>query len=179
MTNEFENNDSSNVEEVEEVEEVSEATDEPSDGEDSPDVSELQRQLEALKNENKTLKIQKAKAKEKVREVVKTEPRNEMPQSDLIALMKADIHEDDIQEVVDYAKFKNIPVKDALSSSTIKALLSEKTEKRKSAEVSNTGATRKSTAKMTDEALVSKFSKGEMPDSDEELTRLIEKQFGK
>lgn len=92
---------------------------------------------------------------------------------DTIAIMNAKVHEDDIDEVVEYARFKKIPVSEALKASVIKASLAEKTENRKTAEVANMGAARRSATKPSDEEILSKARGGEFPEDDADIARLV------
>ena len=61
---------------------------------------------------------------------------------DFYALNKANVPEEDVDDVLEYAKFKNIPVADALKSSVVKATLAEKAEVRRTAQATNTRQTR-------------------------------------
>ena len=91
---------------------------------------------------------------------------------DTIAIMRANVPEDDITDVVEYAQFKKISVSEALKSSTVKNILAEKEEQRTVAQATNTGAARRGTSKVSDEALAQKAYKGELPESDEDIRRL-------
>jgi len=110
----------------------------------------------------------------------KPEPKPEpvesqdLSQSDLIVLLRADVPEEDISEVTDYAKLKKISVAEALKSSVIKTLLSDKAEQRRSAEAANTGSNRRTAPSTTPEAILEKASTGELPDTDDGIQRLAE-----
>lgn len=100
-----------------------------------------------------------------------------LSQTDLITLVKSDIDEGDISEVVEYASFKKISIADALKSGTVKAMLADKAEARKVAAGTNTAtARRSSSSNISDESLIQNAQEGKMPDSDEGLARLIEAQ---
>lgn len=108
----------------------------------------------------------------------KTEPQTELSYKDNIALINAKVHEDDIDEVIEYAKFKGISVSEALKSSVIKTSLAERSEQRNTAEVTNTSKTRGTSSRTSAEALISKAEKtGELPDSAEDLDRMLEKRY--
>lgn len=79
--------------------------------------------------------------------------------------MRANVHADDIDEVVEYARFKGISIPDALKTTVIRGLLSEKEEFRKSDEVANTNSTRRVVNKVTPESLLKNLSKGEIPEA--------------
>lgn len=97
----------------------------------------------------------------------------DLSNTDLYALMEAKVPKDDIDEVRDYAKLKNISIEEALKSSIVKATLREKAENRKSNEVANTSGARRGTARVSDEALVDNFRKGILPESDDDFDRLV------
>ena len=99
---------------------------------------------------------------------------------DLMALMENKVSTDDISDVEEYAKFKKVSFSDALKSPILKAILADKTEKRNSANATSTGSTKKSPSKLSDEALFERAEKtGQLPDSDEDLQRLVEFQTRK
>jgi len=97
----------------------------------------------------------------------------DLSSKDVIALMNAKVAEEDIDEVSDYAAFKGITVAEALKTSTIKSTLAERTEQRNTALATNTGAARRGSAKVSDDALLSAASSGKFPESDDEITRLV------
>lgn len=111
----------------------------------------------------------------------KAEPKGEskdLTSKDTIALINAKVHEDDIDEVVEYAKFKGTSVSEVLKSSVIKGLLTERSEHRATAEATNTGKTRPGTTRASGETLLKKASKtGEMPDRAEDLDALLEERY--
>ncbi len=86
--------------------------------------------------------------------------------------MRANVPEDDITDVVEYAQFRKISIAEALKSSTVKNILAEKEEQRTVAQATNTGAARRGTSKVSDEALAQKAYKGDLPESDEDIRRL-------
>lgn len=73
------------------------------------------------------------------------------------------LNEDDIQEVKDIAAIKKVTFDEALKLGATKAILAEKAEFRKTAEVSNTGNARRSVSKVSDDTLIANLSKGEIP----------------
>lgn len=110
--------------------------------------------------------------------IEKPKESSELSQNDLYALIKNDVHEDDVSEVVDYARVKKITVKEALQSNVVKAILRDKEETRKTAQVSNTGTTRKSPTKVDADTLVEKARKGDLPQSEEEMKKVFLKMKG-
>jgi hypothetical protein len=85
-----------------------------------------------------------------------------------------DIHEDDVEDVVEWAKFKKISIAEAKKSDHIKTLLKEKEEQRKTAAASNTGIARRSSVKLSDAEVVERASKGEFPEDPAVLARAQE-----
>lgn len=88
-----------------------------------------------------------------------------------LAKVAAEVHEDDIEEVLDWAAFKKIPVTEAKNQ--LKARLQEKAEQRKSAEAANISPARRGPTKLTDDQVLERASKGDLPESDEEISRLV------
>ena len=93
---------------------------------------------------------------------------------DILYFAKADIHEDDIDTVLEWAKFKNIGVKEAHAE--LKAVLSTKEEERRSAQVTQTRGARGSTAP-TAQDLIAKARKGNLPEKDEDIEALAEAEM--
>ena len=100
--------------------------------------------------------------------------------ADVFVLVKANIPEEDIEDVAEYATLKNITIKEALASSVVKTILADKAEQRKIAEGTATGdAKKRGSGKLSDEALLSNANKGVMPESDEDMRRLSVLQLNK
>ncbi len=155
---------------------------------DAPNVSDTDEGEPTSEESIEEVKARLAKAEElannykiraeKAEKGKKTQPapeakKGDLSSKDLIAIMNAKVPEDDIDEVVDYAKFKGISVGEALKSSTIKATLSERAEQRNTAAATNTGTVRRGNAKVSDDVLLSEAQKGKLPESDDDIARLI------
>ena len=170
-TNEQENYDSTN--EAEET--VNNEEDEVEEQED--DVDSLRDKLAAIEKENKTLKFQKAKLKDKANEKPapkqESKSQGELSSQDLIAIMRSDVPEDDIDDVREYANMKGISIKEALGSNVVKSILSDKAEQRNVASASNTGPSKRTSNTISDEQLVKNAASGKLPESDEDMRRLI------
>lgn len=135
-----------------------------------------------LRKKVETLEAQKEhwreKAEKKVTAQPKAEPTTGLSSKDLIALMKSDVHEDDVDEVVDYAKFKKISIAEALKTTVVRASLDEKREQRKTAEATNVGRTRSGNVRNSEETLLGKARKtGEIPDNRDDLDRMLEHRY--
>jgi hypothetical protein len=171
MENEIENTISQNGEQ--EVEVTLDTTEETVETEETETV-------ESLKQKNQELyeKLQKAKGKvrgddgkwvqkpviQAEKKAPVTETKVSMSNHDFLALVNAKIHEDDIVEVEDYAKFKGISIAEALKLSTVKTLLAEKEEMRKVANATNTGNARRSSTKPSSDTVLSNARSGKETD---------------
>ena len=142
-------------------------------------VEEVKSRLAKAEELANNYKIRAEKAEGKLKDVKPTESKTDgLTTKDTIAIMNAKVHEDDIDEVVDYAKFKKIPVSEALKSGVVKTLLAEKAEQRTIAEATNTSGSRRSSAKLTDEALMSNIRGGQLPESDADIQRALKVKMG-
>lgn len=170
MSNEHEEVEVVETEEVEVAEEESNET----EAEVEPTAEEVRgvKTTETLEDKKARLERQLAQTNKKLGiEVKKPLASKEsaggeksLSPKDLLALVKADVHEDDMEEVLEYAKFKKLDVSDALKTGVVKTMLAEKTEFRKTSQVMNTGAGRKSSTKVSDETLLSNLNKGVIPE---------------
>lgn len=159
-------------------EEVAEVVEETVDNQEEPEKPE--REEETPEAKHARLKRQLAQHEKKFgfkEEGDKPEPKKkkeaELSFKDTLAIAKADVHEDDLDEVIEFAKFKGMSVADALKSEKLKAMISVNKEHRTSADVANTASARRGSAKISDDVLLDKAAKGEMPDSDADIQRLL------
>lgn len=88
--------------------------------------------------------------------------RTVVTQDDLY-LSRTSVHEDDFETVKKFATLEGVSVKEALKSEDLKAVLNRRVEVRKSAEVTNTGTSRRTTTKVDDSTLLDDLSKGKVP----------------
>jgi hypothetical protein len=93
-----------------------------------------------------------------------------LSQLDIIYIAKADIHEDDLEEVLNYAKTAKVSVKEA--HQYLKPILDIKVEQRKTANGTNTDGGKRGSSKLSDEALLADAEKGKLPESPEDIARL-------
>ena len=139
-------------------------------------LDDVKSQLAKAQELANNYKIRAEKAERKGKEPEQkqvTRKESDLSTMDIIALSKANLEQDDVAEVLEYAKFKGISVQEALKSSVVKATIQEKSEMRNTALATNTGGSRRSTGKVSDETLLSNAKKGIMPESDEDMARLI------
>lgn len=107
-------------------------------------------------------KIDSLKVKPEEQEV--TKQPDQLSQADVIALARSKVEDEDMQEVLDFAKFKNIPVAEALKNSTLQTILKERDEVRESAKVARDGKSKRAATELSDEAIVEMARKGTLPD---------------
>jgi hypothetical protein len=145
------------------------------------DDTEEEVDVEALKKELLTLKAQKdhwkkkATATKQPEKVEKTENSSTLTIKDQIALAK-NVDVEDIDEVVEFASYKKISISDAIKNPTLKAILSDREEQRKSAQATSTGTSRKSSQTLSDETILENAYKGKMPEMDD-IDKLVKAKF--
>jgi hypothetical protein len=159
-----------------EVETSEETQDEVELIEEEDESSEEETDFATKYEEEKARRIKAEEAIEKAKKKGKTAPAvqsNGLSTADIIALTRANIEDEDIDEVLDYARYRKISVAEALKSSVVKATLSERAEERKSAQAVYTGGgTRRAGGSVSDERLMADASKGNLPESEADLARL-------
>lgn len=160
-------------------------TDEQVDSEESTEsVEEMRERLAKAEELADNYKVRAEKAEKKAKEAkveTKVEPKSDgLSSKDTIAIINAKVHEDDIDEVMEYARFKKISISEALQSSVIKASLAERQEHRSTAQATNTGKARSGSSKLSGEAVLDKARKtGELPESEEAINALVEARYKK
>lgn len=135
-----------------------------------------------LKELSENYKIRAEKAERKAKVVTTDAKPNATPASnvstkDLYALMEAKVPEEDISEVEDYAKYKGISIAEALKTQAVRSILNEKAEMRNVAIATNTGSGKRVTGRVSDETLLANASKGNFPENDADIDRLVKLQF--
>ena len=156
-----------------------EGEEEALDSKESPQEEEGEDKFKELAD-NYKVRAEKAEKRLKEMETSKEEePKKDfnLSQMDFITLAKADVHEEDIDEVVDYAKYKKIPVKEALSSSVIKNYLAEQKEYRATADATTTGNKRTGGKARSGGELLNDANTGKLPETDEEMAELVNARF--
>lgn len=152
------------IEEAEETEEVEILPQEEDIEEEAePEEEAIDWKARAMKAEQAIIK---AKAKP-ARPVSKSDSK--LSTFDMLALQKANIEtEEDLDEVTRWADYNKITVADALKSTILKTVLSEKAEQRKSAMAVNIGSGRRAGGgSISDERLLADARKGILPDGDD------------
>lgn len=123
---------------------------------------------------NYKIRAEKAEREAKAKPAGEVAPTNTENYSlgDIRAL--SDVHDDDVESVVNWAKFKNIPIAEAKKSAEMQSLMRNREEERKTAMATSTGTSRRSTSKNTGEAILERAMRGELPESDEDIAKLSE-----
>jgi len=147
------------------------------ESEDSDDKDKIIATLRAQKDHWKN----KATKKEEATPVKEDKPAtpNALSTDDLFVLIKNNVEQEDISEVVEYATLKKIPISEALKSNVVKSILKEKAESRSVSQATHTGAAKRGSTKISDDELLANAKKGVLPESDADLTRLTELRYRK
>ena len=156
----------------EENEETSKNTSEESEtSEDSQeDVEVLKKKAKLAEN----YKIRAEKAEKELKAKKSEKPQEEkvgLSELDIFALVKANVSEEDLDEVKNFAGYRKISVAEALKDKTLKSILSDRAEERRSAEATETKGQRPS-SQTSPEAVLAKASRGELPEKDEDIEAL-------
>jgi len=138
--------------------------------EPQPDKQELEKLQELARN----YKIRAEKAESILKETHKEVSPQELSVKDLTALVKNNVSEDDYDDIFDYARLKKISVAEALKSPVVRAILSEKEEMRRTATATATGNKIQGVSAPSPEELLQKAqATGTIPESDEDIEKLI------
>lgn len=156
----------------------------------SESAEELRAELDRIREANRKLyeRAKKAEAEAKLKKAQSnTETKAESVDNgsqnptadykqlsplDTIALINAKITEkEDIEEVLDYAKFKGLPLGEAIKAPFIKTLLQEKAEFRRSAEATSTGNQRRGTNALTDAQILANAASGKFSEDPDALAK--------
>lgn len=136
-------------------------------------LHEQKEKLKAQLVEKPPLKIE-----EKPPVQVTETPKNEnMSLKDIRAL--ADVSDEDVDDVIEYAKFKNISIAEAKKSPVIQNILKTKTEERRTAEATSTATTHRKSGQSTEDKILGNFEKGELPTTEDDSAALAKAQFDK
>ena len=126
----------------------------------------------AKKAEEELKKLKESKDEEK------PTSSDDLTNKDVIFLAKADIHEDDVDEVLEWAKFKKVSVSEAYKQ--MKTTLDVRAEERKTANATNTQQRTRGTSKTDGEDILQKAeSTGEVPTSAKDMDKLAEARMAR
>ena len=179
MEQEFENTDSSNGE--------NENADSSNGESEEVDVEAIKKENADLKKTNQELYERERKAKGFVRgsdgKWIKPEPKETKEEKtetkseplslkDIRALQ--DVHDDNVDRLVSYAKFLEVDIATAKKTPEMQSYLRTEEEFRATEAAKNAGKGSRGTVKTTDAELVEQAASGNLPDDDEGIKRLAE-----
>lgn len=141
---------------------------------DEETIDDVKARLAKAEEVAKNYKVRAEKAEKKSKETSENSQKtDDLSPRDAMAIINAKVPEEDIDEVVDFAKYKKIPISEALKSTTVKTLLAERAEQRSTAQATNTGTARRSSVKLTDDVLIANANSGKLPESQDDIDRLV------
>jgi hypothetical protein len=177
MEQEIENLDSQNQEEV-----ITQETPELGLPADPVEVEPIEEEIDdtaELKQKNQELyeQLKKAKGfirdkdgkwikKEAIKPTEKVEGTGDVTKTELYSLVKANVPDEDVNEVVIYARSHKMTVTEALKTAEVKAILGVKADYRKTAEAANTRNSRFGGKAVSDEQIAAEIAEGKLPDPD-------------
>ena len=120
-------------------------------------------------------KVRAEKAEKEAKGVIpsKDEVKGNLSPSDLLAVIGAKVHEDDMERVERFAKSENVTIKEALKNPELKAILDLREEQRTTANATNVTNVRRGSTQVSDETLLSDASSGKLPEDEAGIERLI------
>lgn len=124
--------------------------------------------------DNYKIRAEKAESKKSKKEPEEKKEVTETPNysiQDIKAL--SDVHDDDIERLVDYAKFKDITIAEAKKDTVMQAILKEKIEERTTAEIADTKGGRPN-SNMTGETLIEKAREGQFSEKESDIDKLVD-----
>lgn len=167
---EDENKDAPEVHETQE-EVATETTEETSEEElTSEQIADLKKKADASSQN-----YERAKKAEAELKALKKDGNTEQALSakDLLALTEHKVSSEDYDEVVEFAAFKKISLAEALKNQTLKTILSNNAEARKTAEAAYTGRGSRTVVKTSGEDLLRRAeTTGEVPSDEEGMKAL-------
>ena len=137
-------------------------------------VEDIRAKLAKAEELAKNYKIRAEKAEKGRKEVGETSHTpNTNSLEDTYALIKANVSQEDISDVREYAQFKGISIAEALNTGAVRSILAEKSEQRTVASATNTGTSKRSSGKISDEALLANANAGKIPEDQASIDRLV------
>lgn len=134
---------------------------------------DLAAKIADLEEKNRKLYARLKREEHKPAPAAQPKADSNLSQFDMFALVKANVEPEDIAEITDYAKLKGLSIADALKTPVVKTILSEKKQERETAAATSVKGTARGTSKLSDDSLLAMAKKGEMPESDADIARLI------
>jgi len=142
------------------VENTEESTQETS--QEQPEFTEAERKLYARtkKAEAEAKLAKKELAELKKAPVSQTQEQKDMSSKDLYALMEHKVPSKHIDEVVKASKILGKSIQETLEDDFVQARLKTLSEEEQTANATNTGGSKRTTAKITDEQIVQRYMEG-------------------
>lgn len=135
--------------------------------------SQTDKKDELIKNYK--IRAEKAEKELKILEAEKEkkepEKTSELSTKDILYFAKADIHEDDLSDILEWAKFKKISVNEAHKA--LKGTLDVRNEERRTAEAANTSSSGHGT-QITGKSLIEKARQGQLSEKEEDIDKIVE-----
>jgi len=150
-------------------------------------VESLKAQLAKSNEIAENQKIRAEKAEKKNKPVIEDKPApkkeatdQSLTSKDVLALTGAGITSDeDVEYLLKVSKGFGMTIAEAIKDQTIKAKLEDQQEERKTADATNTKGGSQSNAKVSGATLMAKASKGNLPDNDADMSKLVSARFKK
>lgn len=164
------NTDESQVLETEtEVAEEVEETEEEEDA--STELEKVRAEKAELEKKNKQLyeRVKKAEKSEKAPVV-----EGNLTARDILALKDADVSADDLDEVQEFAKYRKIGIAEALQSKTLKTIIAERKEERRTALATETKSPRGMSKQSGEDVLRKAETTGEVPESQDAMRAMLQ-----
>lgn len=129
---------------------------------------------------NQKVRAEKAEAGLKAKSEKET-PKNDQTIQENLSLKDIralqDVHDDDIEEVTAFAKFKGITVAEAKKNPVMTLLLKTRAEERASAQVTSTAPLRRGSGGAEETVILDNFSKGIVSEKSEDIEKLVAAQL--
>ena len=170
------------TEEVVNTEEVEETTVEVETEDVKPSPERTEYEVEMFKRAKAAeAKLKELKAQLKPAQAKPTPSGNALNPVQLARDSKAiaDLVDEDVDYVATYADKFGVTLSDARKNKDVQAVLRVRAEERKTAEATSTGAARRGTSKLSDEALMERAMSGDLPEDNESLMRIAQARLKK
>ncbi len=141
------------------------------------DVETLKKTITTLQKQKEHWRAKATTAKPEAKPT-QTEAQSTLTVKDGFALAKANVADEDIDDILEYANFKKISVSEALKSNVVKNMLAEKEEFRKSQNVSTTPNVRRASPKITDDVILENARQGKLDESEDAIRALFRARMG-
>jgi len=178
MENEnLENDNSLNVENETETLETETQT-ETLSAEELKTLRERAKLADELEDKNK--KLYARLKKDTTKETKEDKVDSSITAKDVLILSGAGItHEEDVEAVESWAKYKGISIKEALNDSMLKTVLATKQEERKTAQLTQTRGGARGTSTPSADAILADARKGKISESETEIANLAQARMQK